>query len=1059
MYHRTILLGLAAFGFASPLAVRAMDLTLSHTFENETVGQHVPQGWAPFSSVNPSRAEIVETAAPVSGTLSLKIAGGGTTNAGIISPRIPVDPGRSLTISAWIKASGTGSGGAGAYFSIFWYDAAGNPVARREGSPNTMNYRHIGIHSGTNWKKVSYTFVPESILESGYPVPAAAERCEVRLFRFYDYPLDSWYDDVVVDQGSGNLLTSFEFGADTPIQIQTTGSFGTAGSVTWSGTTQNIVAADFAASLKKVIGKTDLGAGSGPPVTIVLHSSAADWHELPPAELADLSNIDKYEIIADASSRTITIKGATALATSYGTMAFFQRHLNAFWAMPGDLGECFSNLTSFQIPDGTFEEAPFAISRLATGVRTNEPGKVNRGQAEGGITDFNQAHFNAYDFFKSWRMHSFASPSHNMINILPAELQSDNAWWPIFPVETISPLTYYFPPLAPADPRQKQNWHPNYTQSLTEERITNVAMDAFSGTRSRYATSGPLNPPKQFCFSIGINDGAKTHPSKDEVTLSDGVAKTYYDMVTRIGNAVKNAEDGGGNPLYPGRLLGVLAYSDVSQPPAGLASLPDNVLVLSASPIPEPWIGKASHLGAYEYFFGQGYWMPYFPLAAMKENSSFYEENNFRFFRGEWHPLWAFDAPKNFLRTRQFWNPDYDCDAGLKEYCRRAFGSGALEMDAMYRRWAEKQDGAVDEGSVTRLFPDWRKVFAQFRKWCSEEDLDATDGHILNAKTAVTAEKDAAGSGTRAHANAEAALDRLEMVEAFFRDTRTLYGMYDAANESFNRDAAGDAAERAEQAGLLNEERQDGLEEIYDQQSVWLAGTSAQIALTGSTYVPNWEPSSTIMPLPKLMPAVRMTEAFRVNPQTSGQPLPSAWNAPAFPDLQQYLQPYAATQRAMKIYLTSNWPAQHSGWFPVSHANPLVSSFNATRTEWYFSTDNTKIGETVPEGDYDEGTLKYQGWFTVTLQTVPGVPQLLELEFSGIDGDFILDAWNLETDAVVFETFGPVETTVHKRVLFIPKFSGSGNFNVTYRVYWYPKNANSRLNNGKMTVKNVAFQP
>lgn len=1056
MKTRSILSGLLIVGFLeSP--VRAADLTISHTFEEEASGLHVPQGWAGGSSLDPSRAEIVNIAPPVSGTLSLKNGGGGSTTTGIISHRIPVDPHRPLTVSGWVKASGGIAGAAGAYLSIFWYDALGNPVPRKQGQ--TSNFRHIGIYSGTNWKKYSYTFVPESICEIGFPVPVAAERCEVRLFRFGNYPLDTWYDDISVDQGSGNLLRSFEMGANTPIQIQTTGDFGTAGSVTWSGTTSNIVAADFKTSLKKVIDKADLELGSGSPVTIVLDSQASDWHELQADELADLSNIDRYEINVNTQTRTITIKGSTALAVSYGTMEFFERYLNAFWAMPGALGECFSHLTSFQIPEGSFENSPFAISRLATGVRTNEPGKINRGQAEGGITDSNQNHFNAYDFFKSWKMHPFASPSHNMINILPAELQNDSAWWPIFPVETISPLTYYFPPLNPSNPQLKQNWHPNYTESLTEERVKNVTMDAFSGTRNRYLTSGPLNPPKQFCFSLGINDGGKTHPSKDAVTLSEGVAKTYYDMVTSIADDVKNAVDSGGDPLFSGRLLGVLAYSDVSQPPVGLTALPDNVLILSASPAPFAWIGKASHLGAYEYFFGQGYWLPNFPLGAIKENSEFYLENNFRYFRAEWHPLWAYDGPKNFLRAKQFWNPDYDCDAGLKEYCRRAFGGGALAMNAMYRRWAEKQDGSVHEGAVTRMFQDWRHVFSQFRNWCSESDLDETEQDILDAKSIVTAERDGAGSGTRAFSNAQNALGRLDMVQAFFDDTRTLFEMYDAVNTSFDRDAIGSAADRAAEAGVLNDERQDGLEEIYANQSTWLAGTSAEILLTGTTYAPSWEPSSTIMPLPKLMPVVRLTEAFRVNPQTSGQSLPAAWVAPNFPDLQPYLQPYLATLRSLKVYLTSNWPTQHSGWFPVNRSFPLISSFNAAKTEWYFSSDNSKIGETVPEGDYDEGELKYQGWFTVTLQTVPGTPQLLELEFSGIDGDFILDAWNSETDVVVYEKFGSTETTVHKRVLFIPKYSGTSNFNVTYRIFWYPKTANSRLNSGKLTVKNVAFQP
>ncbi|HRJ70915.1 MAG TPA: DUF4838 domain-containing protein [Terrimicrobiaceae bacterium] len=1056
MKTRAILLGLVIVGLLPSGAIEAADLMVSHTFEGETPGVHVPQGWAGGSSLDPSRAEIVTVAGPVSGTLSLKNGGGGTSTTGIISQRILVDPQRPLTISGWVKASGTVSGAAGAYFSIFWYDAAGNPVPRAPGQ--TSNTRHIGIHSGTSWTKYSYTFVPESILETGYPVPAAAERCEVRLFRFSNYPLDSWYDDISVDQGSGNLLRSFEIGANTPIQIQSTGSFGTAASVTWSGTTSNIVVTDFTASLKKALGKTNLASGGGSPVTVVLESRAADWHALPPAELEDLSNIDKYEITADAAARTVTIKGATAVAVSYGTMAFLERYLNAFWAMPGALGECFSNLSSFQIPHGGLTDAPFAISRVATGIQAVEPGKVNRGQGEGGITDFNQNHFNAYDFFKNWKMHSLASPSHNMINIFPAELQNDSAWWPIFPVETISPLTYYFPPLTPADPREKQMWHPNYTETLTKTRATNVAMDAFSGTRNRYATSGPLNPPKQFCFSLGINDGAKIHPSKDAVTVAQGVAKTYYDMVAQVADSVASATDGSGNPLYNGRLVGVLAYSDVSQPPAGLTDLPDNVLILSASLVPSAWIGKASHLGAYEYFFGQGFWVPNFPLAAMKSNSGFYETNNFRYFRGEWHPLWAFDGPKDFLRAKQLWNPDYDCDAGLKEYCRRAFGAGVVKMDLMYRLWAAKQDAEVQSGSVTRMATDWRHVFKQFRRWCSPADLDQTDQYILDAKTLVTAERDAAGSGTRAQANAQSALNRLSMVEAFFKDSRTLYAMYDVCNVSGNENATGDAAQRAALAGTLNDERQSGLAAIHANQSAWLAGTSAAITLTGTTYRPNWEPNSTVMPLPQLMPTVRLTEAFRVNPQTSGQSLPAAWNAPNFPELQPYLRPYALTSRVLKAYATTLFP-NYSGWFPASKSNPLVSSFNVPKTEWYFSTDNTKIGETVPEGDYDEGTLKYQGWFTVSLAVTPGVPLVVEADLSGIDGDFVLDAWNLDTDLIFYEKFGGTETTTNKRALVIPKSSGSGTFNMTFRVYWYPTSSSSRLNGGKLTVKNAAFQP
>jgi|GEM_PF-1651848 len=474
--------------------------------------------------------------------------------------------------------------------------------------------------------------------------------------------------------------------------------------------------------LKMVRGRGGLS-GPGDRITFVLNARALSWQNLQSNELKSISDIDAFTIIIPQSpADPIRIDGATLLSVSYGVTYLLEEYFGVTWLFPGELGLSLSDRKQFELPAGTVTRKPAVTSRLYTGMLYSDPDRRLQFRQKYRNTQLfdDRIYFEAYDYFKSLRLHNIASPSHAMIAIFPVNefLEQHPQIRPMLPDGT-----RYMPPRKKSlDDHRHQNWHPCYTEPMVVQIAVQKARQAFE--------NGAL------LFSLGINDGIR---KQCQCTRCQQVGwpSSYYQFVTNVANAVKNQ--------YPPRLIGVLVYGDVRHPPDDM-KLPDNVLamVTGSSPL-EKWSKHVDHIGRYGYFFGSGFVVPSFPLKSMKWNAKIFKRYGVRSFRAEAAPVWAFDAPKIYIQSRLLWDPGLDVDAALARYCDAAYGKGGPAMKRFWEHWASLADYLVDESAAEPAplcdMGKWRSAAAQLNS-VTREDYNTTGKYLSEAESLADAGSD-----------------------------------------------------------------------------------------------------------------------------------------------------------------------------------------------------------------------------------------------------------------------------------------------------------------------------
>ena len=600
-----------------------------------------------------------------------------------------------------------------------------------------------------------------------------------------------------------------DLGPDSDIKITATGAFGNC---------QDVLTGMLMRYLLAATGKKEL-VGPGAPVTFVIESKAEWWHQIPRDQIKDTGDVDAFEIEVRARPEAqVRITGVTAMATGFGITAFLEKRLGVIWAFPGDLGVCLPMEKSFTLVEGRERFTPAFVSRLATGFVYPDPELRKKGVYTG-LFHENRIYFSAWDYYKAMRLHFLASPSHNMINIFPGSLKEKPENADLFPMKDGK---RWLPPDRPTDkgkpdPGVWAAWHPCYTNPRVIDIAAEKAAQAFE--------------KKEYCFSLGINDGRRVQCQCPECQRV-GWPRSYYNFVTAVAERVKN--------YYPPHMIGLIAYGDVRIPPEDVR-LPENVLVLVAGAGPEQfarWGTCCKTVGVSEYCYGQGFWYPNFPLAALRTNADYYREHNIRLYRGELPPVWAFDGPLMHLRTRQLWEPQLDLDAELTRFCKTAFAEGGAPMEELYRLWARKRDADAKPGGLASIalgkWPNdpWRDPVVQFSA-CTAEDFARTFDCLTRAKAAV---------------RVEAARKRIEMVETFFTDSRTLFEMYDLGVRLMAGVKPDELAPALRRVEALPAERAAVLTKMREHPE-WFAGTSDSV---DEKLHPTWEDRGR-MALPNLL--------------------------------------------------------------------------------------------------------------------------------------------------------------------------------------------------------------
>ena len=173
---------------------------------------------------------------------------------------------------------------------------------------------------------------------------------------------------------------------------------------------------------------------------------------------------------------------------------------------------------------------------------------------------------------------------------------------------------------------------------------------------------------------------------------------------------------------YPGRYVGILAYSAYSHPPS--FDLGPNVYVeltagFRSTPLTyaeqiEAFGRRARNVGAYEYYdVEQWSWeLPGKARAAdldyLAASIAYYHRNHITSLLAEISNNWGPHGVGYYIASKLLWNAAANARAIEEDFCQKAFGPAAEPMRRFYRRWEGGMD--LDETSLAMAYRDLREA-------------------------------------------------------------------------------------------------------------------------------------------------------------------------------------------------------------------------------------------------------------------------------------------------------------------------------------------------------------
>ncbi len=254
----------------------------------------------------------------------------------------------------------------------------------------------------------------------------------------------------------------------------------------------------------------------------------------------------------------------------------------------------------------------------------------------------------------------------------------------------------------------QQNWktftdHPEYLPLIKGKRV-------------------PLSEPEleslQLCISNPavrklVTDWVLDHFAKDpnldmcSVGPSDGTAQCQCENCLKLGSVrdrvygFANEVARAVNKAYPGKMVGVLAYCDYSDPPdfplePNVGVMLTRGLNMSKSPFEElivAWSKRCKWMGIYDYF--SVYLWDHDLLAGsapssarvIKDSINLYAANHCIALNAESGCNWGPYGRGYYLASKLMWNPKADVPAILEDFYSKAFGPASAVMKRFYERY------------------------------------------------------------------------------------------------------------------------------------------------------------------------------------------------------------------------------------------------------------------------------------------------------------------------------------------------------------------------------------
>ena len=375
----------------------------------------------------------------------------------------------------------------------------------------------------------------------------------------------------------------------------------------------------------------------------------------------DLDKLDEDGfIIAFPNEKNIVIVGPTDWGTEFGVYAFLEKYVGVRWLLPGTDGEYIPEHTTLDIPIQEIWEEPAFFSRNMSGFR----GELQATWA------------------RRNRIHSRVSFHHNLLNLFPPEkyTKTHPEFFPLRNGKRYLPSS-----------NQDYWWQPCFSaDGIVEEAIKTI---------NNYFSENP----EKTSYSLGINDSVSFCECEMCVANYNGKKNFlgYQDLSDRY-YTWANAVVEGVLEKYPDKWFGVLAYSEVAQPPSKVKVHPriipfmtydrmkwiDKEIETEGKHITEWWISESSTLGWYDYIYGTPYLLPRVYFHKMAEYYQYGYNLGVRAMYAEAYPNWG-EGPKLYIALKLQWDPSLDVDVLLSDWYVSAVGKDAAPYLAEYYEYWE----------------------------------------------------------------------------------------------------------------------------------------------------------------------------------------------------------------------------------------------------------------------------------------------------------------------------------------------------------------------------------
>lgn len=500
---------------------------------------------------------------------------------------------------------------------------------------------------------------------------------------------------------------------------------------------------------------------------------------LPPICYASLTvpNLHGF-LLQTVDTNTLVIRGFQDLGTSYGVVSFLREFagVRRYWpSEPGGMGDVYESKPTLAIPQTTWRDWPFLISRY---VGFNPKG-------------WELQHENQWPTMSKWyRMGFTLSMMHNFFSLIPPEK-----------LGKLHPE--YFPEVNGVRkvPTGTINWQPCVSNPEVVDLCASRIIRAFDAD------------PNRICHALAVNDGAgdcgcakcraMDAPDADANTsqLTDRYVKFMNEVAAKV--AAK----------HPDRMIGFLSYASVTHAPSTV-KLHKNLVPFYCAMgrgIYNGWdewmAAGVQNMGHYGYHDDRWFTIPKInPHQEARRIRYMAGTDVFRGYYKEFNPTYPLDAQAAVVCADMMWDPRLDENAILDRYYSDLFVEAAPEM----RRFYEILEADYEA---------WLKRTAPPHPYGADRsDLDLDHSYpqfeVLSARGADAAWQALEQAGQKARdPKVKARVALVKSIFSFVRPCVREYWTLEALPAS--RDPA-DAAKQARQALALAREKADIKQKVME---------------------------------------------------------------------------------------------------------------------------------------------------------------------------------------------------------------------------------------------------